>query len=88
MTQFGFKQEMGTREALFSINTLMQMCLDVNRNIFACFIDFTKAFDNVQHDKLIKILKDKNIDSRDIRINLNLYWNQTAKIKVDDESTK
>jgi hypothetical protein len=76
---------MGTREALFGINTLMQKCLDVNRNIFACFIDFTKAFDNVQHDKLIKILKDKNIDSRDIRIISNLYWNQTAKIKVDDE---
>jgi hypothetical protein len=54
-TQFGFKQGMGTREALFSKNTLIQRCLDVNRNIFACFIDFTKAFHNVQHDKLIKI---------------------------------
>lgn len=71
---------MGTREALFCINTLMQRCLDVNRNIFACFIDFTKAF-----DKLIKIVNDKNIDSRDIRIISNLYWNQTTKIKVNDE---
>jgi hypothetical protein len=50
------KNGMGTREALFVINTLMQRCLDVNRNIFACFIDFNKIFDNVQHDKLIKIL--------------------------------
>ncbi|KAI5753273.1 hypothetical protein M8J77_025408 [Diaphorina citri] len=76
---------MGTREALFGINVLIQRCMDVNRDIYACFIDFSKAFDNVQHQKLIDILKSKNIDSHDIRIISNLYWNQTARIKVDDE---
>lgn len=85
-TQFGFKQGLGTRETSYGINTLLiQRCLDVNRSIFACFIDFTKTFYNVQHDKLIKILKDKNIDSRDTRIISNLYWNQTTKIKVEVE---
>uniref|UniRef100_A0A8D8V3E1 Craniofacial development protein 2 n=1 Tax=Cacopsylla melanoneura TaxID=428564 RepID=A0A8D8V3E1_9HEMI len=84
-SQFGFRQGMGTREALFGINTLVERCLEVNRSIFACFIDFTKAFDNVKHDKLINILKNKNIDNHDIRIISNLYWNQVAKVKVDDE---
>lgn len=84
-SQFGFRQGMGTREALFSINVLIQRCIDVNRTIYACFIDFSKAFDNVQHHKLIDILKSKKIDSQDIRIISNLYWNQSAKIKVDDE---
>lgn len=46
-SQFGFKQGIGTREALFGINILIQRYLDVNRNTFACFIDFTEEFDNV-----------------------------------------
>lgn len=84
-SQFGFRQGLGTREALFGINTLVQRSLDVNRDIYACYIDFTKAFDTVKHDKLISILKTKNIDGHDIRIIANLYWNQTAKIKVESE---
>lgn len=59
--------------------------MDVNRNVFACFIDFTKAFDNVQLTKLIHILKAKHIDYPDKRIISNLYWNQTVKIQVDHE---
>lgn len=56
-----------------------------NRNIFSCFIDFIKALDNVNYCKLINTLKKKNIDGHDIRIILNIYWNQIANIKVDDE---
>lgn len=78
-SQYGFRQGMGTREVLCGINILTQRCIDINRNIFACFIDFTKAFDNVQHAKLICILKAKHIDYLDIKIISNLYWNQTAK---------
>lgn len=54
-TQFDLNKEWGQKKHY----SLMQRCLDVNRNIFACFIDFTKAFENVQYDKLINILKQK-----------------------------
>ena len=44
-TQFGFRDAVGTREALFSIQVLFQRCRDVNCDVFACFIDYQKAFD-------------------------------------------
>lgn len=84
-SQFSFRQGMGTRVALCRINILTLRCMTVNKYIFACFIDFTKAFDNVQHAKLIRILKAKHINYSNIRITSNLYWNQTAKIKVNNE---
>lgn len=55
-TQFGFRNGFGTREALFSMQVLTQRCRDMNVDVFACFIDYEKAFDMVQHDRLIKIL--------------------------------
>lgn len=44
-TQFGFRNGMGTREALFGINMLAQTCLDMNQDLYLCYIDFEKAFD-------------------------------------------
>lgn len=84
-SQFGFRADMGTREALVAINILIQKVLDVNKDVYACFIDFEKAFDKVQHDKLKQILIEKNINSKDLQIIKCLYWNQTAQIKVDEE---
>ena len=68
-TQFGFKEGTGTREALFGIQVLIQNCRDVQKNIFLWFIDYEKAFDKVNHDKLNKMVIDQNI----IRCIKNLY---------------
>ena len=84
-SQFGFRNGFGTREALFSIQVLVQRCRDVCVPVYACFIDYEKAFDRVQHEKLMKILKDVGLDDRDLKIIANLYWNQTAQIKVDQQ---
>lgn len=85
--QFGFLNAVGTREALFSIQVLVQRCRDVNCNVFACLIDYQKAFDRVKHDKMIDILKNMGIDSKDLKIITNLYWNQTAVLKIEGEHT-
>ena len=80
-TQFGFRNAVGTREALFSIQVLFQRCRDMNYDIYACFIDYQKAFDRVQHYKMIEVLKNVGIDDKDLRIISNLYWNQTAVVR-------
>lgn len=80
-TQFGFRNNMGTREALFAIQVLVQKCLDQQTSAMLCFIDYEKAFDKVKHDKLITILQNIGLDSRDINIIKNLYWNQTAYVQ-------
>lgn len=61
---------LGTKEALFGINVLFQRCLDINRDMPACYIDFGK----VKHDKLLyQVVLNKNIDSDDMRIIISLY---------------
>uniref|UniRef100_A0A8D8YBA7 Craniofacial development protein 2 n=3 Tax=Cacopsylla melanoneura TaxID=428564 RepID=A0A8D8YBA7_9HEMI len=86
--QFGFVNAVGTREALFSAQVLFQKCRDVSCNVFACLIDYKKAFDRVRHEQMIEILKETGIDGKDLRIITNLYWNQTAVLRVDYEHTE
>lgn len=76
----------GTREALFGVQVLIQRCRDVNYDVYACLIDFEKAFDKVKHDKLVQILKRSGIN--DIRIISNLYWHQTAAVRVEHQLTE
>jgi len=53
-----------------------------------CFIDYEKAFDRVQHHKLIQILNRLDIDQKDIRCNQSLYWNQMAEVRVGNDLTE
>lgn len=87
-TQFGFMKGLGTRDALFSIQVLIQRCRDMNCDVYACFIDYSKAFDKVKHNKMITVLQDSGIDGKDLRIIKNLYWNQSAHIKINNEKTE
>lgn len=86
VTQFGFKNGMGTREAVFCLNTLIQNCIDQRKDVYITFIDYEKAFDTVKHDIMIKTLQSANIDSRDIRIIQNLYWNQKARVRLNQST--
>lgn len=85
--QFGFVNAVGTREALFSVQVLFQRCRDVSCDVFACLIDYQKAFDRVQHDKMVDILKRIGMNPKDLNIIKNLYWNQTAVLRVDGGHT-
>lgn len=86
-TQFGFRNGYGTRDALFAYQVLMQRCWDMNQSIYICFIDYEKAFDRVKHDKLIQILEKVGLDSKDVSIIKNLYWQQTANVRVEHKLT-
>lgn len=87
-TQFGFRNGLGTREALFALNVMCQRCLDMNQNIYMCFIDYNKAFDKVRHDHLMRLLVEKSLDKRDIRIISKIYYNQKANIRIEQETTE
>ena len=79
-SQSGFRTGIGTREGIFNIRSIVEKRLAVKKKVYACFIDYEKAFDRVYHSTLMKILADINIDSKDRRIIQNLYWKQTASI--------
>ena len=84
-TQFGFRPGSGTREAIFCFNILAQKFIEVDQDIYTCFIDYSKAFDKVHHFQLIECLEKIGVDGRDIRVIANLYWHQKAAIRINNE---
>ena len=56
--QAGFRKGRGTRYQIASIRWIMEKAREFHKNIYFCFIDYAKAFDCVDHNKLWKILKE------------------------------
>ena len=57
--QAGFRK--GTRDQIANIRWIMEKARDFQKNIYFSFIDYAKAFDSVDHNKLWKILKEMGI---------------------------
>ncbi|KAG1714816.1 Ribonuclease Oy [Nymphon striatum] len=83
--QYGYRKDKSTINAILVLRMLGERAIEHQQDVFICFIDYSKAFDKVQHTKLITLLEQINIDDKDLRIIKNLYWNQTAAVKVGDE---
>ena len=59
--QAGFRKGRGTRDQIANICWIIEKAREFQKNIYFCFIDYAKAFDCVDHNKLWKILKrDRN----------------------------
>jgi len=58
--QAGFRKGRGTRDQIANICWLIEKAREFQKNIYFCFIDYAKAFDCVNHNKLWKILRDGN----------------------------
>ena len=56
--QAGFRKGRGTRDQIANIHWIIEKAREFRRNIYFCFIDYAKAFDCVDHNKLWKILKE------------------------------
>ena len=56
--QTGFTKGRGTRNQIANIRCIIEKAREFQKNIYICFIDYAKAFDCVDHDKLWKILKE------------------------------
>ena len=59
--QAGFRKGRGTRDQIANIRWIMEKARELKKNIYFCFIDYAKAFDCVDHNKLWKILKEMGI---------------------------
>ena len=56
--QSGFRPGTGTREGMFNLRTICERATDEQKNVYICFIDYTKAFDRVKHFKMIEGLSE------------------------------
>ena len=61
---------------LYLFITMMESLIEVQRDLYLCFIDYKKAFDTVKLQEIMKMIEDINIHSKDLRIIMNIYWIQ------------
>ena len=59
--QAGFRKGRGSRDQIANIRWIIEKAREFQKNIYFCFIDYAKAFDCVDHNKLWKILKEMGI---------------------------
>ena len=56
--QADFRKSRGTKDQIANIRWIIEIAREFQKNIYFCFIDYTKAFDCMDHNKLWKILKE------------------------------
>ena len=81
--QFGFRRGKGTRNAIGMLRIISERTLETDEELFVCFIDWQKAFDRVNWNKLMQILKGTVIDWRERRLISNLYCTWFRMLKYD-----
>ena len=80
--QVGFRKGWGTTDHTANISWIVEKARELQKNIYFCFIDYTKAFDCVHYNKLWKILKEMGIPDHLIYLLKNLYAGQEAKVRT------
>ena len=85
--QAGFRKGRGTRDQIANIRWIIEKARAFQKNIYFCFIDYAKAFDCVDHNKLCKILKEMGLADHLICLLRNLYAGQEATVRTRQRTT-
>ena len=83
----GFRKYRGTRDQIDNIHWIIKKVKDFQKNIYFCFIDYVKAFDCVDHNKLWKILKEMGIPDYLTCLLRNLYTGQEETVRTGHGTT-
>ena len=78
----GFRKRRGARDQIANICWIIEKEREFQKNIYFCFIDYAKAFDCVDHNKLWKILKEMGIPDHLTCLLRNLYAGQEATVRT------
>ena len=85
--QAGFRKGRGTRDQIANICWIIKKAREFQKSIYFCFIDYAKAFDCVDHNKLWKFLKEMGIPDHLTCLLRNLYAGQQATVRTGDGTT-
>ena len=80
--QAGFRKVRGTRDQIANICWIIKKAREFQENIYFCFSDYGKAFNCVDHNKLLKILKEMGIPDHLTCLLRNLYADQEATVRT------
>ena len=85
--QAGFRKGRGSRDQIANIHWIMEKAREFQKNIYFCFIDYAKAFDCVDHNKLWKILKEMGIPGHLTCFLRNLCAGLEATVRIRHGTT-
>ena len=80
--QGGFRKSRGTRDQIANILWIIEKAREFQKNIYFCFIDYTRPFDCTDHNKLWKILQEMGIPDHLTYLLRNLYAGQEATVRI------
>ena len=83
--QVGFRKGRGTRDQVANIRWIIKKAREFQKNIYFCSIEYAKAFDCVDHNKLWKILQEMGIPDHLTCLLRNLYAGQEQQLEPDME---
>ena len=85
--QAGFRKGRGTRDQIANIHWIIEKGREFEKNIYFCFIDYAKAFDCLDHNKLWEILQEMGFPDHLICLLRNLYAGQEATVRTGHGTT-
>lgn len=86
--QNGFRKGRSCTDASFTIKLLMEKRIEYSQEMHMCFIDFEKAYDNVNRNKLFSALEEYNIPKKLIRAIESLYEDTMIRVKIGEEMSE
>ena len=81
--QAGFRKGRGTRDPVANIHWIIKKAREFQKSIYFCFIDYAKAFDCVDNNKVWKILQEMGIPDHFACLVGNLYVGQEATVRTE-----
>ena len=85
--QAGFRNSRGTRDQIANNSWIIKKARELQKNIYFCFIDYAKAFDCVDHNKLWEIFQDMGIPDHMTCLLRNLYAGQEGTVRTGHGTT-
>ena len=85
--QTGFRKGRGTTDQIANIHWITEKAKEFWKNIYFCFIDYVKAFEYVDHNKLWKILQEMGVPDHLTCLLSNLYAGQEETVRTGHETT-
>ena len=88
IVQAGFRPNRGTRDHIFNLRNIIEKCREYNKDLYACFIDYSKAFDCVEHQMMWKIMIEMGFPRHLVRLIESLYESQEAAVRIEGETSE
>ena len=85
--QTGFRKGKGARDQTGNIRWIIKKAREFQKNIHFCFVDYAKAFDGMDHNKLWKILKEMGIPDHLTCLLRNLYAGEETTVRTEHGTT-